>query len=95
MISEDIIDEVISYSGKQFEKALKADKTIELSGFGKLVFRDKKAKIELNKLEKLYANYEASLIQTIDEKKRNNLTKRMLSCKEVIDFLKTKIYEQA
>lgn len=94
MISEDIIDEVISYSGKQFAKSLKEDKTIELSGFGKLVFREKKARTELEKMNKIYNSYQEQLSKTTDQKKITNLTKRMTTCKEVIDFLKTKLDEQ-
>lgn len=95
MLSEDVIDEVITDSGKQIQEALYTNKSVEISGFGKFLFREKQAIKDISRFINLRDTYVRDLETTTDPKKIIKLTKRIESANEVITYLKSKTDEQA
>lgn len=93
MVSEEVIDEVINYTGKQFQEALKDSNSLEMSGFGKLVFNRNRAKKELNKMEELIKFYTEKLLLATTDKEIQNLKSRLRTATDLRDYLKTKLNE--
>lgn len=89
-IPESTIDLVIS---DQFTEAFRATSnfnSIELSGFGKFVFHQKKAAAQMNKYQAQKTMLETALIRCAPEDKRN-LTMRLNTTNKNIDHLKPKL----
>jgi len=95
MVSEAVIEEVISHQFKSAQEAMKTPdiESVEISGFGKFLFNKKKA---LNTMEKFKLNIERSLTTlsipdiTPAQKKRAELIVRTNT--EEINILKSKLY---
>jgi nucleoid DNA-binding protein len=73
VISEKIIDQVVTHQFDSANDALNVHKTVELSGFGKFHFNNKKAVKQLEKWNKIKEAYEKILANknTTDEKRKN------------------------
>lgn len=84
MISEKVLDAVISHQFSSANEALATNKSVELSGFGKLVFNKKKAERKIAKWEGMIGSLEKHAV--VDERKIGFL-------KENIEELKRKINE--
>ena len=89
-ISEKIIGTVIT---DQFTEAFRATSThnsIELSGFGKFVFNQKKAHQQMVKYQEQKAVYENALLVLPDEEKKNTVL-RLNTVLKNIEHLKPKL----
>jgi nucleoid DNA-binding protein len=87
-----IIDAIITHQFEAANEALKINNTIELSGFGKFVFKLKKAhkKLERNIGKKEY--WEKALEDnTLTEQKRQSYTNKLNNTIKEIEVLKTKL----
>ena len=51
VVSERVIDQVITHQFNSAEDATKTNNSVEISGFGKFVFNKSKAEKKINKLE--------------------------------------------
>jgi nucleoid DNA-binding protein len=58
VISEKTIDAVVTHQFDSANDALNVNKSVEISGFGKFFFNDKKAVTQYNKLLNIKRTYE-------------------------------------
>ena len=92
MISEKTLESVINHQFQSANQAMDTNKSIEISGFGKLFFNDKKAKQRMEKLIGKAAAMEKNIVSldTTEQKKKSSqvtLEKTKLS----ISLLKPRI----
>ena len=92
MISEDIIDQVIADSGKQIQEAMKKENSVELSGFGKLVFRKKLALKDISSYTKTANLFKEQLLTATDAEKVK-IQKKLDTVEEILTYLKARINE--
>jgi hypothetical protein len=94
VISEKIIDSVVTHQFDSANDALNVNKSVEISGFGKFFFNDKKAVTQYNKLLNIKRTYENALAdENITDTKRNALELKMQIVESSIKTLKPKIDE--
>lgn len=94
VISEKIIDSVVTHQFDSANDALNTNKSVEISGFGKFFFNDKKAVTQYNKLLNIKRTYEKALAdEDISDTKRNALQLKMQIVESSIKTLKPKIDE--
>ena len=94
MISEKTLEAVINHQFQSTNEALPNNKTVEISGFGKLIFNDKKAvkKMETyRKIEQALLNILAS--EDLSEAKRESTLEKLSSTRNNIEALKPKLHE--
>lgn len=92
LVPEFTLDAVISHQFQSANQAMTSVKSVELSGFGKFLFNDKKA---IKKMEKLHSqrNLFESLMNdaTLSEQRRNNAKLKYDTAIMSINALKPKI----
>lgn len=94
VISEKTIDAVVTHQFDSANDAVNINKSVELSGFGKFYFNQKKALGQYNKLLKIKQAYEKMLLdENITDTKRNAVTLKMQIIESSIKTLKPKIDE--
>ena len=94
VISEKIIDSVVTHQFDSANDALNVNKSVEISGFGKFYFNNKKAITQYNKLLNIKRTYENALAdENITDTKRNALELKMQIVESSIKTLKPKIDE--
>lgn len=94
VISEKIIDQVVTHQFDSANDALNVNKSIEISGFGKFYFNEKKAKTQYNKLLAIQTAYNNMLLDDkITEVKRNAVILKLNILSTSIKTLKPKIDE--
>jgi len=92
--SEKIIDAVVTHQFDSANDALNINKSVEISGFGKFYFNNKKAVTQYNKLLNIKRTYENALAdENITDTKRNALELKMQIVESSIKTLKPKIDE--
>jgi len=94
MIPEKTIDAVVTHQFDSANDAVNIYKSVEISGFGKFYFNEKKALIQYNKLLAIKKAYERMLLDdNITETKKNSLDLKMKIVESSIKSLKPKINE--
>lgn len=94
VISEKTIDAVVTHQFDSANDALNVNKSVEISGFGKFYFNNKKAITQYNKLLNIKRTYENALAdENITDTKRNALELKMQIVESSIKTLKPKIDE--
>ena len=94
VISEKIIDQVVTHQFDSANDALNTNESVEISGFGKFFFNTKKAHTHYNKLLQIKQAYENILADpSITDKKRHSTELRMITVLNDIKILKPKIHE--
>jgi hypothetical protein len=94
VISEKIIDSVVTHQFDSANDALNVNKSVEISGFGKFYFNQKKAVTQYNKLFNIKQAYENMLLdENITATKRNAVELKMQIIESSIKTLKPKIDE--
>lgn len=92
VISEKMIDSVITHQFDSANDALNTNDTVEISGFGKFYFNTKKANTHYEKLLQMKQAYENILNDdSITPKKRHSTELRMITVLNDIKILKPKI----
>jgi hypothetical protein len=92
VISEKIIDAVVTYQFDSANDALNVNKSVEISGFGKFYFNQKKAQKQYDKLLAIKKAYENMLKDpAITEVRRNAVTLKLQILETSIKTLKPKI----
>jgi len=92
VISEKVIDQVITHQFDSANDALNTNDSLEISGFGKFLFNTKKANAHYTKLLNMKQSYDNILADpTTSEKKRHSTEMRMLTVLNDIKILKPKI----
>ena len=94
VISEKTLDAVVTHQFDSANDALNINKSVEISGFGKFFFNNKKAVTQYNKLLNIKRTYESALAdENITDTKRNALELKMQIVESSIKTLKPKIDE--
>jgi hypothetical protein len=94
VVSEKIIDSVVTHQFDSANDALNTNKSVEISGFGKFFFNGKKAFTHYKKLLRIKQSYEKALAdENITDTKRNTLLLKMQIVDSSIKTLKPKIDE--
>jgi hypothetical protein len=94
VISEKIIDSVVTHQFDSANDALNVNKSVEISGFGKFYFNGKKAYTQYNKLLNIKRTYESALAdENITDTKKNALLLKLQIVDSSIKTLKPKIDE--
>lgn len=93
MVSEKIIDAVVSHQFQSAQQAMVGNKSVEISGFGKFLFNEKKALKKWEKFHSQKAQFEKMLEnQTLTEARRRNLSMKLQSAIDNIRDLKPRIH---
>jgi nucleoid DNA-binding protein len=92
LVSEKVIDQVIVHQFSEANAAMSNNESLELSGFGKLLFNKKKAYKKMEKFMSQKALFEA-MIQNPDtsEQRRHAAKLKLNTVLNNIDVLKPKI----
>ena len=93
VVSEKIIDAVVTHQFDSANDAVNIHKSVEISGFGKFYFNQKKALTQYNKLLAIKKAYERMLTEELTETKRNAVELKMKILESSIKSLKPKIDE--
>ena len=94
VISEKVIDQVVTHQFDSANDALNTNDSLEISGFGKFYFNTNKAEKLYTKLLQMKQAYENTLADTtITDKKRHSTELRMITVLADIKTLKPKINE--
>jgi hypothetical protein len=94
VISEKVIDTIVTHQFDSANDALNVHHSVELSGFGKFFFNMKKAISQMDKYMSQKKMYEEMLLDvTLTEKKRLNTITRLDKLLISIKTLKPKINE--
>lgn len=92
MLSEKTIDAVISHQFSSANEALLKNKSLEISGFGKFYFNQKKANKKMEKMLSKKRVFEAMLQRPdLTEQKRQSVENKLNNTLRDIDILKPKI----
>jgi len=92
VVSERVIDQVITHQFNSAEDATKTNNSIEISGFGKFVFNKSKAEKKIEKLEKIKKNYEKSLADnSLPQKKLDVIKSKLSSLNLTLNSIKPKV----
>ena len=95
LLSEKTIEAVINHQFQSANEALVNNKTIEISGFGKFIFNDKKAVKKMSKYKDIQRAYMRHLENPdISENKRRVTEVKLQSVTEAINALKPKITDE-
>lgn len=94
MISEKTLEAVINHQFQSANEALLNNKSVEISGFGKLIFNDKKA---VKRME-MYKQIEKALLNILSqpdlpEAKKRATEMKLQTTKSNIEALKPKLHE--
>jgi hypothetical protein len=94
VISEKTIDAVVTHQFDSANDALNVNKSVEISGFGKFYFNQKKALAQYNKLLAIKEAYDKTLLdENITATKRNAVELKLQIIESSIKTLKPKINE--
>jgi dsDNA-binding SOS-regulon protein len=94
VISEKVIDAVVTHQFDSANDALNTNESVEISGFGKFLFNSKKANVHYTKLLQMKQAYENTLADSsITDKKRHSTELRIQTALNDIKILKPKINE--
>lgn len=92
VVSERVIDQVVTHQFNSAEDATKNNNSIEISGFGKFVFNQSKAKKKIEKLEKIKKAYERGLAEnTLPEKKLDVIKSKLSNLNLTLNSIKPKV----
>ena len=94
VVSEKTIDAVVTHQFDSANDAVNIHKSVEISGFGKFYFNQKKAQGQYDKLNKIKQAYEKMLLdENITQTKKNAVELKLKIIETSIKTLKPKIDE--
>jgi len=93
MMSEKTIDDVINHQFNSANEALKYNNSVEISGFGKFLFNQKKAIKRLNVLLSKEELYNSVILTCTTEERKTSIQLKLNTIKTEIEILKTRINE--
>lgn len=93
MMSEKTIDDVINHQFNSANEALKYNNSVEISGFGKFLFNQKKAIKRLNVLLSKEELYNSVILTCTTEERKASIQLKLNTTKTEIEILKTRINE--
>ena len=94
MLSEKTIDTVVAHQFSSANEALRTNHSVEISGFGKFFFNNKKAQKKLTELNNLKEYYETMLVkEDVPEEKKDRMRMKLPSVEAEINKLKPRIHD--
>ena len=94
LTSEKVIEAVVDHQYQSANEAMASNYSVELSGFGKMLFNKKKAIRKMEKLHSKEALFTKMLLdESITEQKRQSLTLKLNITISTIEALKPRIDE--
>lgn len=94
LTSEKVIEAVVDHQYQSANEAMASNYSVELSGFGKMLFNKKKAIRKMEKLHSKEALFTKMLLdESITEQKRQSLTLKLHNTILTIEALKPRIDE--
>lgn len=93
MMSEKTIDDVINHQFNSANEALKYNNSVEISGFGKFLFNQKKAIKRLNALLSKEELYNSVILTCTTEERKTSIQLKLNTIKTEIEILKTRTNE--
>lgn len=94
VVSEKTIDNVVTHQFDSANDALNIHDSIEISGFGKFYFNQKRAQAQYNKYVRIKQSYENMLANdSLSDKKRHSTEQKLISILNDIKIIKPKINE--
>jgi len=94
VVSEKTIDSVVIHQFDSANDALNVHDSIEISGFGKFYFNQKRAQAQYDKYAKIKQAYDNILANdSLSNKKRHSTEQKLISILNDIKILKPKINE--
>lgn len=93
MMSEKTIDDVINHQFNSANEALKYNNSVEISGFGKFLFNQKKAMKRLNVLLSKEELYNSVILTCTTEERKASIQLKLNTIKIEIEILKTRTNE--
>ena len=92
VVSEQVIDQVITHQFNSADDATKTMNSIEISGFGKFVFNKPKAEKKIEKLLKIKKAYEQQLAEnTLPSKKLDVIKSKLSNLNLTLNSIKPKV----
>lgn len=91
VVSEKVIDSVVTHQFDSANDALNLHKSLEISGFGKFHFNQTKAEKQMVKFLSQKEMYENMLSQELTPQKRKNTEVRLENVNNYIKYLKPKL----
>lgn len=92
-IPESVIDAVIAHEMESAKVAMNDANSIELSGFGRFYFNEKRARKKLQKCLEIKGHYERIIQEMDDPGKRTSYQLRLQILMAQITLIKTKLKE--
>jgi nucleoid DNA-binding protein len=94
LLSEKTIEAVVNHQFQEANQALLKNKSLEISGFGKFLFNEGKAKRQMEKYESQKAAFEKVLEDTtLSEQRRRSVQLKLQIANDGITDLKPRIYD--
>ena len=94
LTSEKVIEAVVDHQYQSTNEAMESNYSVEISGFGKMLFNKKKAIREMDRLLSYKAIHEQTLLnEDITETKRQSLILKLDNIRMAIESLKPRIDE--
>lgn len=94
-VSEDVVEKVISHCFISAKKAMTDNNSVEISGFGRFLFNNKKAEKYIIKLEKEIVEYSEKLKNSLSEKERKTLEGRFRVASKNLKLLRDKLNDKS
>jgi hypothetical protein len=94
VVPEKTIDAVVVHQFDSANDALNVHDSVEISGFGKFYFNQKRAQTQYDKYVRIKQSYENLLADdSLSDKKRHSTEQKLISVSNDIKILKPKINE--
>ena len=87
LIAEKVVEEVVMHQFKSAKEATDVEHSVELAGFGKLFFNEKKAQRKLKKIEKFVEDMKARLPETEKKEKMEQMIQQYTEQKDQLNKL--------
>lgn len=94
VVSERTINAVINHQFESVRNALALNNSVEISGFGKFVFSQRRGANKLASYLKIKENYEKRMLEELSSTKQRNLLTRLKNIEQDINSLKVKIKDE-
>lgn len=92
-VKEYLVDEVMSWHWKSVRDAAYKYKSLEITNFATLSLRMKMIWKQIEKMERVVEGLNGKIAKEVDEKKLDNLRKKLSSVIELLEYYKSKTNE--
>jgi hypothetical protein len=96
IVSEAVVEKVIFFAFAQANKAAKVNNEVEISGFGKFIFSEKKARKRILKLREIIDAFQNLLEKAVEQgntAEMHRITKKINHCYQELTTIKSRLNE--